>query len=124
VTSKKAPYSSEHLELADMAKALAHPGRLRILEILASSGTCICGEIVEQLPLAQATVSQHLGELKRVGLITGETSGPRTCYCLNVETLKRAWSHFGRLFARVGCCPPQAFENIPGPIPAAEGKKP
>ncbi len=75
--------------LARLAKALAHPGRLRILNILKDGG-CICGDIVDRMPLAQATVSQHLKELKKVGLIRGEIAGPRVCYCLDPAAVKRA----------------------------------
>lgn len=96
---------TEHLvELADIAKALSHPGRLRILEILAQEESCICGDIVERLPFSQSTVSQHLRALKRVGLIVGEVSGPRTCYGLDQEALLRAQNRFTALFVGVGCC--------------------
>ena len=91
-------------ELAGLAKALGHPARVRILAILAQTPGCICGDIVEQLPLSQATVSQHLKELRRVDLIAGEISGPRTCYCLNTETLTRARAMFSDLFTGIGCC--------------------
>ena len=92
-------FDSSLQELADLARALAHPGRLRILQILARQNTCICGELVDQLPLAQSTVSQHLKELKRVGLITGEISGPRTCYCLEPAAVARMQAGFAELFA-------------------------
>jgi len=84
--------------LADLAKALAHPARLRIVQLLAGRDTCICGDLVDALPLAQATVSQHLKELRRVGLVRGEISGPRTCYCLDPETLTRAEKALAGLF--------------------------
>lgn len=74
--------------LAELGKAIAHPARLAILEFLASRDSCICGEIVDELPLAQASVSRHLKTLKEAGLIKGEVDGPRTCYCLNHETLE------------------------------------
>ena len=99
------------LELADLAKAMSHPGRLRILQILAREKACICGDIVEQLPFSQSTVSQHLSELKRVGLISGEISGPRTCYCLNSEALLSAQAGFSKLFTGIGCCQPVADEG-------------
>jgi len=80
--------------LARLCKALGHPARVAILRQLAAMrGTCTCGEIVEQLPLAQSTVSQHLKVLKDAGLIVGEVEPPRVCYCLNertLEELKRA----------------------------------
>ena len=75
--------------LATLAKALGHPARVAILRQLATRGECICGEIVSALPLAQATVSQHLKVLKDAGLVQGEIDGPRVCYCVNPETLKR-----------------------------------
>ncbi len=76
-------------ELAALAKAIAHPARLQIIRLLGSRTTCVCGEIVDELPLAQSTVSQHLRILKEAGLIRGEISGPRVCYCLEPEGLAR-----------------------------------
>ena len=76
-------------ELADLAKALAHPARVRILKLLLEKQNCICGEIVDELDLAQSTVSQHLKILKEVGLIRGDIDGPRTCYCADTEVLRR-----------------------------------
>jgi ArsR family transcriptional regulator, arsenate/arsenite/antimonite-responsive transcriptional repressor len=76
-------------ELASLAKALGHPARVAILRQLAEEGTCVCGEIVDALPLAQATVSQHLKVLKDAGFVQGEIDGPRVCYCVNPRTLKR-----------------------------------
>lgn len=75
-------------ELAGLCKALAHPARLRIVQHLKSARQCMCGEIVELLPLAQSTVSQHLKILKEAGLISGTVEGPRICYCLNEERLE------------------------------------
>jgi len=76
-------------ELAAMARALSHPARVAIVRHLAEAGTCICGEIVQVMPLAQATVSQHLKVLKEAGLVQGEVDGPRTCYCVAPDGLKR-----------------------------------
>ena len=76
-------------ELAALAKALAHPARVAILRQLAESGECICGQIVSALPLAQATVSQHLKVLKDAGLVQGTLDPPRVCYCVDPEALKR-----------------------------------
>lgn len=76
-------------ELATLAKALAHPARVRIIQILIQQESCICGEIVEQLPLAQATVSQHLKILKEAGLVRGMVDGPRVCYCVDPPVLER-----------------------------------
>ena len=99
------PTYSDHLvELASLARALAHPARIRSLEILGRERSCICGEIVDQIPLSQSTVSQHLLELKNAGLIQGEISGPRTCYCLDIEKLKRAHHRFVAMFSGIGCC--------------------
>jgi ArsR family transcriptional regulator, arsenate/arsenite/antimonite-responsive transcriptional repressor len=69
--------------LADCLKALGHPARLEILRVLAARGTCVCGEVVEVMPLAQANVSQHLKVLKEAGLIRGRIDGKNSCYCLD-----------------------------------------
>jgi DNA-binding transcriptional ArsR family regulator len=90
--------------LAKTAKALAHPVRIEILKILAARDVCFCGEIVDKLPLSQSTVSQHLKELKRAGLIRGEIEGPRTCYCLNKKALRKAMSAFSGLFSSICKC--------------------
>lgn len=76
-------------EFARLAAALGHPARVAIVRFLKEKGVCICGEIVEVLPLAQSTVSQHLKTLKEAGLVQGETDGPRSCYCLNPAALDR-----------------------------------
>jgi ArsR family transcriptional regulator, arsenate/arsenite/antimonite-responsive transcriptional repressor len=81
--SKKEEFSDTEIVLANFAKALSHPARIAILRILAARSTCICGEIVEELPLSQSTVSQHLKALKEADLIQGDIDGPKTCYCLN-----------------------------------------
>jgi len=76
-------------ELAQLAKAVGHPARVQILRVLASRTACLCGDIVDELPLAQSTVSQHLKILKEVGLIRGEVDGPRVCYCIEPNVLER-----------------------------------
>lgn len=76
-------------ELAEVSKALGHPARIKIIRLLARRGKCLCGEIVDELPLAQSTVSQHLKILKEAGLVRGEIDGPRVCYCLSERTLRR-----------------------------------
>lgn len=81
--------SNEDVEVAVLAKALGHPMRVRILRILLGQEACFCGELVELLPLAQATVSQHLKVLKEAGLIRGEIEGPRVCYCANRERVRQ-----------------------------------
>jgi ArsR family transcriptional regulator len=80
-------YSEEILNKAQLFKALGHPARIAILEFLAKQTSCICGEIVAELPLSQASISRHLKELKEVGLIKGTISGTSVCYCLNLEKL-------------------------------------
>ena len=74
--------------LAELAWAVAHPARVRIVRLVLSRKACVCGEIVDQLPLAQSTVSQHLKILKQSGLIPGEVDGPKVCYCINPQRLK------------------------------------
>lgn len=75
-------------QLAPLAWAVAHPARVRIVQLLIRRQGCVCGEIVDQLPLAQSTVSQHLKILKESGLIQGEIDGPKVCYCINPVKLK------------------------------------
>ena len=76
-------------ELAAFARAIGHPARVQILRILVRRSSCVCGDIVEELPLAQSTVSQHLKVLKDAGLIRGDIDGPRVCYCIEPKTLRR-----------------------------------
>ena len=76
-------------ELARLAKALGHSLRVRIVRLLAQRTTCVCGELVGELPVAQSTVSQHLKIMKQAGLIRGTIDGPRVCYCLEPDALKR-----------------------------------
>lgn len=84
-------------ELASLAKALGHPARVQILRLLARRDGCVCGDIVSELPLAQSTVSQHLKVLKEAGLIRGEIEGPRVCYCVEPQTLRRLRALVGAL---------------------------
>lgn len=101
--TKSEKFSAQQQFLADLAKALSHPARIQILEILVNKNVCMCGDIVDLLPLSQSTVSQHLKELKRVGLIRGEIEGPKTCYCLDMEMLQKARDGFSLLFRSI-CC--------------------
>jgi ArsR family transcriptional regulator len=94
-----APDRNQQLRLAQLAKALGHPMRIRILELLLSCDACSCGQIVDELPLAQATVSQHLKVLKDAGLIVGEIEGLRTCYCASRERLAELHERVGDLLA-------------------------
>ena len=93
-------------ELAQFAKALSHPARIAILKVLASKTECVCGEIVEVLPLAQSTVSQHLKELKNANIIKGTIEGTAICYCINPETIDKIEKHFGSITKRLQnkCC--------------------
>jgi ArsR family transcriptional regulator len=81
--------SDDDKAFAQLAQALGHPARVAIVRLLQERKTCLCGDIVEVLPLAQSTVSQHLKMLKEAGWIEGEVDGPRVCYCLNPQTLKK-----------------------------------
>jgi ArsR family transcriptional regulator len=84
-------------DLALLAKALGHSSRVEILRLLLTHEACFCGEIVDALPLAQATVSQHLSVLKNAGLVVGEIEGPRTCYCADRERLAELHRLLGEL---------------------------
>lgn len=102
--SKKEEFTKTDIWLADVAKALSHPARIKILKILTNLNACMCGDIVELLPLSQSTVSQHLKELKRVGLISGEFEGPKVCYCVDNKNLKEAKRELDKLFSQVCDC--------------------
>jgi ArsR family transcriptional regulator len=84
-------------ELAVLAKALGHPARVQIMRLLVRREACICGDIVDELPLAQSTVSQHLKVLKEAGLVRGDIDGPRVCYCVEPRTLRRLKALLGGL---------------------------
>jgi predicted transcriptional regulator len=81
-------FTAEQNLLAQLLKAMAHPARVAILQRILQSNTCICGDLVEELGLAQATISQHLKELKNAGIIQGTIEGVSVCYCINPETWK------------------------------------
>ena len=94
----------DYILIADLAKALSHPARIKIMHVLLEKQRCVCGDIVDELPLSQSTVSQHLKELKRVGLIDGEIEGPRTCYCINGKKLEIAKEKFFQFFQDISTC--------------------
>lgn len=108
--NKKEEFGKKEQELADLAKALSHPARIAILKVLAQKQECICGEIVDVLPLAQSTVSQHLKELKNAGLIEGTLDGPRSCYCINWKAFEKFTDDLSGLFKHLkikndkACC--------------------
>lgn len=97
-------FQEDEILCALYAKALSHPARVAILKVLAQRKSCVCGDIVDELPLAQATVSQHLKELKEVGLIQGTIDGPSVCYCINPEGLQKAQTLLQSLFQTAAKC--------------------
>jgi len=101
--AKTNEFEKEAIYLADIAKALSHPARIQILKILTEMNVCMCGDLVGLLPLAQSTVSQHLKELKRVGLIKGDIDGPKVCYCVNPDNLNKAKKEFEIIFNHYTC---------------------
>jgi len=91
-------FTQQEQDLAAFAKLMSHPARIAILKVLAAQNACICGEIVEVLPLAQSTVSQHLKELKNAGLIKGTIDGPKSYYCINWVAFEKFMADFNALF--------------------------
>jgi predicted transcriptional regulator len=87
-------FTQEQNELAVLAKALAHPARIAILQEILKANTCICGDLVHEIGLAQPTISQHLRELKNIGIIQGNIEGTSVCYCINPEK----WTEIKNLF--------------------------
>jgi DNA-binding transcriptional ArsR family regulator len=90
-------FSDNQNKIATLAKALGHPARVTIVEHLAKMNECVCGKIVELLPLAQPTVSQHLKELKNAGIIKGEVEGNSICYCINTNAIEKISRYFSAL---------------------------
>lgn len=104
-SSKTELFSAHHNELANMAKALAHPARIAILEVIIKKGACVCGDIVDELPLSQSTVSQHLKAMKTAGIIKGSVEGSYRCYCLNADECKKLGQQLQKFFAKLlNCC--------------------
>ena len=105
--TKSEEFTKAQNELASLAKALGHPARIAILQFLIKTKACVCGDIVDELPLSQSTVSQHLSELKKAGLIKGDIDGPSICYCIDGKTWSKAHKILGGLFASFqdpACC--------------------
>lgn len=96
--TKTENFDEDILLFSDLLKAISHPARLSILKYLIDNPGCICNDIVEQLPLTQSTVSQHLKELKQVGLIKGEIVSPKVCYCINDEVWYKLRNNFANFF--------------------------
>lgn len=92
--TKTEHFTKEQNAIASLAKALGHPARVAIIEYLLSVDSCICGDIVNELPLAQPTVSQHLRELKNAGIIQGEIEGNAICYCVNQDAIENIEGYF------------------------------
>ena len=104
--TKSTKFTAGQNRIAELAKAFAHPARVAILQHLMETKSCMCGDIVEAVPLSQSTVSQHLKELKKAGIIQGNVVPPKVCYCIDPEVWEEAKQVLGALFAQfdVGCC--------------------
>src|ERR1035437_10613762 len=108
-SSKKEEFTIKDNKIAMYAKALSHPARIAILKLLIKQQSCICGDIVEELPLSQSTVSQHLKELKEAGLIKGDIEGASVCYCIDPKEWQDAKKYLNELFddyknVKAKCC--------------------
>ena len=97
-TTKSEEFTIKDNKIAAYAKALAHPARIAILQLLIKKQSCICGDIVDELPLSQSTVSQHLKELKESGLIKGDIEGAKVCYCIDEKEWQAAKTYLSTLF--------------------------
>lgn len=106
--TKEEKFTKEQNELAKMAKAFGHPARIAILEYLIKTNACVCGDLVDEIGLAQATISQHLKELKLVGIIQGNIEGTSVCYCINPTKWETMNSLFSGMFesfpSENSCC--------------------
>lgn len=104
--TKSEIFTKEQNEIASIAKVLGHPARIAILQHLQKMNTCICGDLVDVIGLAQPTISQHLKELKKVGIIRGNISGTSVCYCINPEKWKEISYLFSVFFSEIenSCC--------------------
>ncbi len=105
--SKSDLFKTRHNAIASMAKALAHPARVAILEVIAKKQGCICNDIVDELPLAQPTISQHLKELKKIGIIKGNVEGAGICYCIDtkrMQDVQQLMSDFFDKTITTSCC--------------------
>lgn len=106
--TKTERFTQEQNDIAILLKALAHPARIAIIEYLLSVDSCICNDIVDEIKLAQPTVSQHLKELKNAGIIQGEIDGKSICYCINPESFKKMEHFIDQIFHKIhqqnNCC--------------------
>jgi DNA-binding transcriptional ArsR family regulator len=107
-TTKTEEFTVKQNKIAKYTKALGHPARIAILELLIKKQACICGDIVDELPLSQSTVSQHLKELKEAGLIKGDIDGAKVCYCIDEKEWENAKAYLNTLFSaytnKTKCC--------------------
>lgn len=97
-TTKSEEFTIKDNKIAKYAKALAHPARVAILQLLIKKQVCVCGDIVDELPLSQSTISQHLKELKDAGLIKGNIAGSKVCYCIDDKEWLNAKNYLNSLF--------------------------
>lgn len=108
VATKNEEFTVKDNKIALYAKALSHPARVAILQLLLKKQACICGDIVDEIPLSQSTVSQHLKELKEAGLIQGDIDGKKVCYCINEKEWEVAKNYLASFFSTVvnkgKCC--------------------
>ena len=100
-TTKTEEFTVKQNKIARYMKALGHPARIAILEVLIKRQACVCGDIVDELPLSQSTVSQHLKELKEAGLIKGEIEGAKVCYCIDEKEWEAAKTYVNRFFCNL-----------------------
>lgn len=103
-TTKTEKFSPEQNEIASIAKAIGHPARIAILQHLVKVNSCICGDIVDEIGLSQSTISQHLKELKKIGVIKGEINGVKVCYCIDQEKMVKVSEMFSKMFSNFSCC--------------------
>lgn len=97
-TTKTQSFDQRQNTLATYAKVIGHPARVAIIDYLLEHNSCICNDLVEEFPLSQSTISQHLKELKQVGIIKGEIEGPKMCYCIDEKVWKKIQDEFNALF--------------------------
>ncbi|MDG1571199.1 metalloregulator ArsR/SmtB family transcription factor [Robiginitalea sp. M366] len=104
--TKSELFNPQQNEMAQIAKVLAHPARVAILQYISRQDACICGDLVEETGLAQATISQHLSEIKKIGLLKGNFQGKNLCYCIDKERWEAIHDLFESFFTRIGqqCC--------------------
>lgn len=102
--TKSTLFSDQHNQMAAMAKALGHPARIAILEYLIKKGTCVCGDIVDELPLSQSTISQHLKAMKEAGIIQGEIDGTFRCYCIDSSKCAQFINQIRSMFRSITKC--------------------